>query len=176
MSQFSSLVYRKTGKRRTMKQLVICSLFLLSTCLAQGMQNRGNKGKETVQDPIANQHSAARAVRTLNIAAENYYVTYAAYPATLGAMGAPAGDSKDYDKDHAGFLTEPLGCAHEPCTFHNYLFTYKQTAAGYIITARPKKYGVDGKLSLYSDESGMIRGTLEDREATKKDKPAGTSY
>jgi hypothetical protein len=160
-----------------MKQLVICSLFLLSTCFAREAQKHDNNGsKEAVQDPIANQHNAARAVRALNIAAENYYVTYAAYPATLGAMGAPAGDSKDYDKDHAGLLTEPLGCAHEPCTFHNYLFTYKQTAAGYIVTARPKKYGVDGKLSLYSDESGMIRGTLEDREATNKDKPAGTSY
>jgi hypothetical protein len=126
------------------------------------------------QDPVANQHNAVAAMRALNTALVSYYVSYAVYPATLGALAVSPGDS--ISQDHAGLLTGPLACAKQPCTFHNYLFTYKKTDAGYVITARPKKYGEDGKLSLYSGESGVIRGTLEDREATGKDKPAGTNY
>src|ERR1700694_378956 len=165
------------GKEWIMKYLVVCSLFLLSTCFAQDTQERGRESKQAVQEPAAaNQHSAVSAVRTVNTAALTYEMTYADYPETLGAMFVPPGDSKDYSKDHAGFLTEPLGCANQPCAFHNYLFIYKKTDVGYAITARPKKYGVDGNLSLYCDELGIIRGTLEDREATEKDKPVGTSY
>ncbi|HXB21102.1 MAG TPA: hypothetical protein VNV88_06965 [Candidatus Solibacter sp.] len=162
-----------------MKYLVVCSLFLLSTCFAQDTQKdtqkHGNGSKEAVQESMeVNQHNAVGAMRTLNVATSSYYVTYAVYPATLSAMSEPPGDSKDYNKDHAGLLTKQLGCANEPCTFHNYLFSCKKTDAGYVITARPKKYGVDGRLSLYSDESAVVRATLEDREATEKDKPVGT--
>jgi hypothetical protein len=158
----------------TMKYLIVCSLFLLSMCFAQDTQKHGSGSKESVQDPaIANQHNAAGAVRTLNTAAITYQITYADYPVSLNAMSEPSGGGHDYNKDHAGLLTEQLGCANPPCVFHNYLFSYKKTDTGYIITARPKKYGVDGKLSLYSDESGVIRGTMEDRDATEKDKPVG---
>lgn len=159
-----------------MKHLVIWSLVLLCTCFAQDTQKHAEDSKEPIPDPIANQHNAARAMRTLNSALASYYVSYAVYPDNLGALAVPAGDIKDINQDHAGLLTEPLACAKQPCTFHNYLFTYKKTDAGYVISARPKKYGVDGKSSLYSDESGVIRGTVEDREATGKDKPVGANY
>lgn len=163
-----------------MKYLIICSLFLLSTCFAQdtpkNTQKPENGSKEAAQKSMeANQHNAVGAMRTLDVAISSYYMTYAVYPATLSAMSVPPGDGKDYSKDHAGLLTEQLGCASEPCTFHNYLFNCKKTDTGYVITARPKKYGADGKLSLYSDESGVIRGTMEDQDATEKDKPVEAS-
>jgi hypothetical protein len=49
--------------------------------------------------------------------------------------------------------------------------SYKKTEKGYVVTARPEKYGVSGKLSLYSDQTAVIRATLEDREATVDDPP-----
>jgi hypothetical protein len=113
-------------------------------------------------------------MRTLNTAALTYKVSYkeAGYPPTLNSM-ASNGDSKEYSREHAGLISEDLGCKSTPCAFHNYLFSYKKTEKGYVVTARPQDYSVSGKLSLYSDQTAVIRWTLEDREATADDAPVG---
>jgi hypothetical protein len=117
-----------------------------------------------------NEQNATAAMRTLNTAAQTYKTSYedAGYPSSLNSMASNS-DSKDYNQEHAGLITEDLGCKNMPCTFHNYLFSYKKTEKGYWVIARPQEYGVTGKLSLYSDQTGIIRRTLEDREATADD-------
>jgi hypothetical protein len=147
--------------------LFFSTLFLLGVCFAQEEQ------KQTAVDPIKqNESAAAASMRTLNTAAITYKVAYkkAGYPPTLSSM-ATNGDSKDYNQEHAGLITEDLGCKNMPCAFHHYLFTYKKTGKGYVATARPQEYGVTGKLSLHSDQTAVIRGTFEDREATANDPP-----
>jgi hypothetical protein len=145
--------------------LSFCSLFLLSFCFAQEPQ------KQTSVDPIQqNERGATSSMRTLNTAAVTYSVSFkkAGYPPTLSSM-ATNGDSKEYNQEHAGLITEDLGCKNMPCAFHHYLFSYRKTAKGYVVTARPQEYGVTGKLSLYSDQTAVVRGTLENREATAND-------
>lgn len=43
----------------------------------------------------------------------------------------------------------------------------------YTLTARPRNYAITGCLSLYADESGGVRATHEDREASKRDPHLG---
>jgi hypothetical protein len=43
----------------------------------------------------------------------------------------------------------------------------------YTITARPRIHLITGCLSLFADESGVVRGTKEDRVATARDLPLG---
>jgi len=43
----------------------------------------------------------------------------------------------------------------------------------YTITARPRIHAITGCLSLFADESGVVRGTKEDRAATAQDPPLG---
>ena len=41
--------------------------------------------------------------------------------------------------------------------------------AGYVVTARPESYSVDGVRSFYTDESGVIRATPEERAPSSAD-------
>lgn len=43
----------------------------------------------------------------------------------------------------------------------------------YTIAARPRIHAITGCLSLFADESGVVRGTTEDRAATPQDPPLG---
>jgi hypothetical protein len=145
-------------------------MFLLGSCFAQESKT------QAAVDPIKqNELQASGAMRTLNTAALTYLTAYetVGYPPTLSSM-AMNDDSKDYNKEHAGLITQDLGCKNPPCAFHHYLFSYKKTEKGYVVTARPEEYGVSGKLSLYSDQTAVIRATLQDREATADDPPVGT--
>src|SRR5882672_3056973 len=146
------------------------SLFLLGVCFSQEPQKQ--TGINHIQQ---NEQAATSAIRTLNTAALTYRATYerVGYPPTLSSM-ASNGVSKDYNTEHAGLITEELGCKNMPCAFHQYLFSYKKKGKGYVATARPQEYGVSGKLSLYSDQTAVIRATWEDREATAADPPVDT--
>jgi hypothetical protein len=150
--------------------LLFSTLFLLGACFAQESK------KQAAVDPIKqNELQASGAMRTVNTAALTYLTAYetAGYPPTLSSMAVNEG-SQDYNEEHAGLITQDLGCKNPPCAFHHYLFSYKKTEKGYVVTARPEKYGVSGKISLYSDQTAVIRATLEDREATVDDPPVDT--
>ena len=147
--------------------LCLGSVFLLSTCFAQEAK------KQAAVDPVEQNELRANAtMRTLNTAALTYVTTYekTGYPPTLSSMASEDG-SQEYNEEHAGLITEDLGCKNPPCTVHHYLFSYTKTKKGYVVTARPEAYGVSGKLSLYSDQTAVIRATFEDREATADDPP-----
>jgi len=48
------------------------------------------------------------------------------------------------------------------------------TVTTFSVVASPVDYGVTGWANFYSDESGVIRYTVEDRPAQFKDLPLGT--
>ncbi len=70
----------------------------------------------------------------------------------------------------------PLKCADPACLKSGYSFQYEllpPTNMGprYVIQVRPNKYQNTGVQSFYSDESGVIRATADDRPASAGDGP-----
>jgi hypothetical protein len=144
-------------------------LFLFAFAFAQN-------NKTVAQDTKQNEANAIATVRTLNTAVYTYSSTYPdGYPPTLFSL---SDRGRDYSPEHAGLISAELGCEAPPCAMRGYYFTYTRIVVGdeandqiFVVTARPRRYGVTGKLSLYSDQNAVIRGTFENRPATAADKP-----
>ncbi len=133
-----------------------------------------------VDGRTSNQASAVSSLRTINTSLATYISTYeGGYPPSLKALGpGPAADC-----NRAGLIDEVLASGKKS----GYVFEYrpgpptKSARAGcpagaetYTVVARPAKYGEAGsKMSFFTDESGVIRSTTEDREATAADSPVG---
>lgn len=112
---------------------------------------------------VANDAAAASSVRSINTALYNFRNEHGdSYPRSLAEL--------------SGKIDENLACPSGPCLYHGYAFTYTLLPATnmgphYKIEARPNKLGNTGSLSLYSDESGVVRSTTDDRVATVQDAP-----
>jgi hypothetical protein len=97
------------------------------------------------------------------------------FPQDLGALGPPPRNQKA-DCRAAGLLQKPFSTESS-----GYIFQYRtglpsSTALGgcegatqYTITARPAAFEKTGYVNFYTDESGIIRCTLEDRLANAHD-------
>jgi len=125
--------------------------------------------------------SAVGAVRTINTAVVTYQQYYGnGYPPSLRTLGPPpAGERASCDA--AGLIDPALALGQKD----GFVFEYCAgpavekggkgcTAAGaksYTVMAYPVEYGKTGKLSFFSDDSGKIRATKENRRATSTDPP-----
>jgi len=123
----------------------------------------------------ANESSAVGSVRTIITAQVTYAATYPeiGYAEELKAFQPPpAGESPN---PHSADLTDPhlAGGEKSGYRFHLLLRSRKETGRvdGYVVLARPLRYKRTGCLSLYADETGVIRRTFEDRLATLNDPP-----
>jgi type IV pilus assembly protein PilA len=114
----------------------------------------------------ANQASAVNSIRDINTCAAAYRLRHPeqGYPPRLATLG-PAGEQ---------CIDGRLATGRKS----GYRFTYSPGAAGekvhietYTLTARPAKHGATGMQSYYSDQTQLIRTTLEDRPATITDPP-----
>jgi type IV pilus assembly protein PilA len=121
----------------------------------------------------ANESSAVGSVRTYNTAAVTYAATYEdlGYPANLEVLGGDGpGEST---AQHSRLVDSQLSTS--PYIKSGYRFEYHPSdlspIATYTITARPVQYGSTGNRSFFSDETGVIRFTTEDREPTAADPP-----
>jgi type IV pilus assembly protein PilA len=113
---------------------------------------------------VAHEKSAESALHKINECAAAYATAHAehGYPASLSAMG-PAGG----------------GCLSAQVMRENrdgYRVTYRAIdvdssgrVSTYAATGRPITYGESGSRSFYTDESGKIRFTPENREPTARD-------
>jgi hypothetical protein len=121
----------------------------------------------------ANQAAAVGSLRTINIAESTYTREYkAGYSPTLAALGKPVGGSPP-SASAAGLIDRVLAAG----TKSGYTFTYTpgpKDGAGHIksytVTARPMNDRT-GRNSYFTDQTGVIRQTSEDRPATAKDPP-----
>jgi len=129
--------------------------------------------EESVQSSSPNESSAISALRSINVALVQYQSIYPeiGYPGTLGVL--VIGDASEPDSGHAGLLDSSIGCPSSPCSHSGYLFEYSSYTEreGYAARARPEVFGVTGTRSFFTDESGVIRFTVEDRDATEDDPP-----
>lgn len=110
----------------------------------------------------ANEASAVGTVRAMNTALTTYKTEHGALPGKVTEL--------------SGLLDEKIACAEPPCKKAEYRFTYTPLTADasgprYVVIAQPVKYGNNGMRSFFSDESGVIRFTAEDRQPTVKDIP-----
>jgi len=125
----------------------------------------------------ANESSAVGVLRTLNTSAVTYAEIYpkTGFPEKVAAFGPPAPGSQA-SPAAADLLDARIACADPSCVKSEYRFTYTLTAKGppgtaFTYVARPVEYGRNGIRSFFTDQTGIIRGTGDDRAATAADPP-----
>ena len=141
-------------------------------------ERRVNKGTT----PEANAKRAVGMLRTIVTSVITYETVYAnGHPASLAVLAPPLDGSFNYSCDAAGLIDE----FHATGELWGYRITFTAgepieeppkgcAVAGvssYWVSARPLEYVVTGRLSFFVDDSGVIRWTTEDREATADDPP-----
>jgi hypothetical protein len=130
--------------------------------------------------PLRDVTTPVGVLRTLNTAMVTYASTYGAgYPASLRALGPPSSGTPGCDA--AGLIPEEM--AKGELTGYIFHYTPGTPYAGksasdcqpgvetYTLAARPARYGRCDKSSYFTDESGVIRSTDENRPPTAKDPP-----
>ncbi len=123
----------------------------------------------------ANEAGAVQSARNIVTAEVVYSSTYGiGYAASLAALGPTPGNPLLVDANHAGLIDDVLAGGLKS----GYKFTYTPglpDATGHIntytVVARPPEYGKTGTNSYFTDETGVIRQTSEDRPATATDPP-----
>jgi len=113
---------------------------------------------------LAYEASAVGSVRTLNTALVTYASTYPeiGFPAKLEALGGDGGSAS-----HAGLIDSVLASGVKA----GYKFEYSGGGTTYNIVARPVSPDVTGKRAFFTDQSGVIRFTQENRIPTAQDPP-----
>jgi hypothetical protein len=125
--------------------------------------------KKRHTDLNSNESSAVLSMRSYLTAATTYQMSYPdiGFPATAEDLKPAA--ASDIDAHHSGLVDNIL--SNPPFEKNGYRFTFKGDKEKFTVIGRPIKFGVSGNRSFFSNESGVIRFTEEDREATEKDRP-----
>lgn len=120
---------------------------------------------------FASAPSPLGSVRTINTAEVTYASTYGGYSANLAALGPPP-LGKEPTATAAGFIDEVLASGVKI----GYRFTYRpgpRDAKGqirsYTVCAQPIRRSEDLQPSYFTDETGVIRQTQENRCPTSQD-------
>ena len=119
------------------------------------------------------QQLAVGSIRSINTAEAYYAKEYKmGWSPTLAALGVPQ-DGMKPSATAAGLLDDSLTRGKKA----NHIFTYragKPDATGkittYTLSVRPVKWH-EGLWNFFDDETGIIRGTTENRAATASDPP-----
>jgi hypothetical protein len=122
----------------------------------------------------ANESSAVGGLRTLNTSIISYQTAFEdrGVPTALSELGSAGPEQKEPTAEHAMLVDSLLGCNQSACVKSGYIFQYSRLSKEtYVITARPVKFDDSGTRSFFTDESGVIRATSDDREPTVKDPP-----
>jgi hypothetical protein len=121
-----------------------------------------------------NESSAVGRLRTLSTALLTYVNMYGeiGFPSDLAVLSVQQ-EGMEPNPVQAGLLQADM--AKNSFTSEGYVFNYSQRGGGaegaYSLSARPVEFGNTGISSFYTDESGVIRSTGEDREANVEDAP-----
>jgi len=113
-----------------------------------------------------NEAAAVSILRMINAALTKYArnFPYVGYAPTLTALCGAEGAQPS--PEHA-FILESLA---DPLVREGYTFHYSRISGShYQITAAPMQFEKSGGKNFYTDETGAIRFTTEDRQATERD-------
>jgi beta-alanine degradation protein BauB len=140
------------------------------------------RGLTRITASESNETQAVATLRTYNTAEVTYASTYnLGFTDGLRRLGPPLA-GRQPNQDHAD-LVNPLmagmtaGGTDRSIVKDGYRFTYTPAAVAfgmmptYTITAVPVDFGVSGKRSFFTDQSAVVRSTLENRPATARDNP-----
>jgi type IV pilus assembly protein PilA len=122
----------------------------------------------------ADESTAVGTMRTYNTAIVVYMTAYPEIgaPLAFSDLGGDTSQSPEPSSSHALLVDPVMACDQSACIKSGYVFRYTRTGKeSYSISARPQQFGTSGTRSFYTDESGVIRVTEEDREPTAKDGP-----
>ena len=123
----------------------------------------------------ANEASAGASMRQIITAQITYAIIYPekGFAARLAELGPPPPGNEPSEK--AANQIDPQLASGVKSEYRFVLRPRPPAAAGIVrtftISARPIEYGVTGVRSFFTDESGVIRSTSEDRPATVDDPP-----
>jgi hypothetical protein len=127
-----------------------------------------------------NEAGVTGTLRTLNTAEATFAATYnRGFTYGLNRLGPPGnGAISENGADLVDAVLAGLCPPGTNFTFERYGFRFVYVPnsrfghiASYTLTARPSEYGRTGTRSFFTDESGVIRWTREDRWATAEDMP-----
>jgi hypothetical protein len=120
-----------------------------------------------------NEPSAVNSLRSINTAQVTYAQTYGGFSHTLVALGPPPAGT-----GASAFYADLIDSVLASGMKSGYRFVYtpgppdsKGRITSYTVAAQPTIYGKTGNRSFFTDESGAIRQTIEDRPATRSDPP-----
>ena len=161
---------REATDNRTLSYgLVVGGLLIIVPTFIAFLSLPGIRGSRIA----VNHHLAVGTLRTINTAETTYSKTYqAGFSPSLAALGPPPPGTPP-SASGAGLVDSVLSSGANS----EYTFTYsagpKDDAGhikGYAVMARPMGKGA-GTYSYFTDQSGVIRMTYEDRPATASDPP-----
>jgi hypothetical protein len=159
----------KGGNMKIRTTLVISTLTCFFLVVTVGVRAQKASGPPSKED----QDSAVGSLRSINTAEVYFEKEYKkGFSPTLAALGVPPEGVKP-SASAANLLDNSLTGGKR----RNYIFTYKSggpDAGGristYTVTARPAKWQ-KGLWSFFTDDTGIIRGTDENRGAKVSDPP-----
>lgn len=148
-------------------------LFLTGLFLTVSFLAARAVAQEKTDQSEPNKAGAVGCIRTVNTAEYAYASTYhTGFSRTMAALGMTPG-WKSPTPEAAGLIDEKLTTGKHS----GYVFTYKVGAKDadgktntYALAARPIKW-YEGIESFFTDQTGVIRWTRENRAATVKDPP-----
>ena len=130
------------------------------------------------------EESAISTLRTIQVACVTYLRTYNTFPHALADLGPSQhplsprqirphfNDAPQFDSHHAGLIDGATALGHAM----GYIIIYmpgpparRGTIQTFSVSARPWLYARAGRRSFYTDQTGLIRSTDEDRPATDND-------
>jgi hypothetical protein len=141
-----------------------------ANAMREAQVNEG--GAAGSQNTLKNEAGAIGSMRFLNTAETTYAATFnKGFSPDLKSLGE---SGPTLTESGAGMIDEALASGKKS----GYTFTYTVVSkdangavTAYEFTARPDTYGKSGKSSYFTDQSGVIRATQEDRAATANDPP-----
>lgn len=155
------------GWKKGLGGLLLCFLFVILS--------PASKFPPCGERPYRNDGSAVGSLRTINTACATYAGRYpqVGFPRSLRQLGMPPGGEKE-GPEHAGLIDDVLASGRKS----SYDFTYtpgppdaKGVITTYTASARQVVFGKSGYGNHFTDQTGILRKTEEDRPATAQDPP-----
>lgn len=167
-------VYYKLGRKSGDVATLVKALFLGCLCWVVFITMVSGELRREHGRGRGNESSAVGSLRTINTGEVMYASTYGkGFSPTLAAIGPPAQGGQP-SADAADLIDSVLASGQK--SGYNFIYTpgprdAQGSIPSYTVAARPATPDVSGQRKFFTDQTGVIRATLEERPATAADPP-----